>query len=664
MRKPLAFIVFIFIAFSCYSQQQYSCIKVRQFKQMLDLNHIETLIWDDAFAVSVVDQLFYLIDPSAHYFTDEEKKFFIAKAPKILGQLQANDCSVIAELADRYTTALHRADQIINKISQRSFNFNQADTIRFQLHGDEFVSPKELETHWIRYLKLSVLLANTSEESKESNTTALIKATKKERNIIKRRLEVGIEEYLFNTLLNAIATVYDPHTEYFPKEKKQVFMDRVSSDTHSFGVVLGEDQVGNVAVERIIPGSSAWNSGKVHVGDVITEISSPHMEKVDAALFTADELDEVMESISTEMELSVKKVNGEELKVTLIKLRLIEDDNKIKSLILSDDKTKFGYINLPVFFSKNEITKSGCANELAKEIIQLKNAKINGLILDIRNNGGGDLGEAIDLVGIFIDRGAVGIVKERGHEAETLKDSNLGTVYDGPLLVMINGGSASASEFFAAAMRDHNRAILVGTNTYGKGTGQHIMPFTGNDGDLVKITSFRFYSASGTSNQGNGVTPDVLLPDLFSMLDYRERTQRHFLKPETIQKKTYYTPLAPIPTDVLRESSSQRLNKSEFFTEVSNHRKHMSPYVQNGKFNVPLTPEGFQQMNQLSQDKKTDKTPVADRYKISLTKFNQRVNTIDAYGSKTFELFMGDISRDNYILESLNILNHYLSLKK
>jgi carboxyl-terminal processing protease len=347
----------------------------------------------------------------------------------------------------------------------------------------------------------------------------------------------------------------------------------------------------------------------------------------------------------------------------LKKQKLRDDENKVKSLVLSNDKNKFGYINLPVFFSKSELSKTGCATDLAKEIIQLKKAKIQGLILDLRNNGGGDLEEAIELAGIFIDKGAICITKTQKLETITLKDNILGTAYDGPLVVMINKGSASASEIFAAAMRAHNRAILVGGTTYGKGTGQTVMSFPGNQ-EIVKITSFRFYDVKGRSNQERGVSPDITLPDLYSLYNYGESSERNVLKSDVVDKKTYYTPLEPMPIDLLRDSSNRRVSESSFFNNLERQKKVMSAYIKGNEIILPLSKAGLANI-ELQQQKNDDTLkPVASHYTIKLTSFDQQVNGVDAFGASTFKTLIDKVSDDYYIDEALNILRNYTQLNK
>jgi carboxyl-terminal processing protease len=663
------FLLFLLGPLVGFAQSDFPCQKVVQFKQLLDAQHVKPQVWDEKFGAKVIEQLFLLIDPQARYFNQDELNIFLANSAKLGGTLAKGDCSIIKELTPIYKNALTRADRLIHTINQTPMVFDNKDTLRLSMTSSAYlITDDQLKKQWTRIIKLGMLTDNNlakGDAPAKNDKASLDRVCNKYLNVTKRRLTVqeGIEEFLLDKLMNAIATSYDPHTEFFSKRVKQLFLDAISSDHFSFGVMFEDDPYGNIVISRIVPGSSAWDYSDLHVGDIITAVGSSHMEKIDANLYSSEEIDEILTSISSEVELSVKKPNGERITVKLKKQKVRDDDNKIKSLILSDDKNKFGYINLPVFFSKSELSNTGCATDLAKEIIQLKKAKIQGLILDLRDNGGGDLEEAIDLAGIFIDKGAICIQKYRNQEAETLKDNTLGTAYDGPLVVMINRGSASASEIFASAMRAHNRAILVGGTTYGKGTGQTIIPFAGNQ-EMVKITTFRFYDVKGKSNQVRGVDPDIVLADLFDLFSYGERSERNVLNPDVVDKKTYYTPLTLLPIDLLRDSSNHRVSKSVFFADLEQEKKQMSTHIKGDEIILPLTTAGLAKVELQQKSDDEAMKPVADKYNIKLTSFDQQVNGVDAFGATTFKTLIDNVSSDFYIDETLNILKNYIQLNK
>lgn len=645
-----------------FCQSSLSCNKIPEFKKLLDAQHINPEAWNQSFTTRIIDQLFSLIDARAMYFSQEEETKFINNAAVYQASLAKGECQLIRDLAPVYQNALARAEAIVRDLQRSSINVNQPDTFRLNFFHESFYPESQLKTRWRRVVTLGVLLDVTKQGAVKDFTGALDKNCRKNLSLIKRRRDAsGGTEYLLEKLMNAIATSYDPHTTFFSKNEKQSFLDDLSTDQLSFGLVLQDDALGNVTIGRIIPGSAAWDVGTLHEDDIVVSVRTSPSETIDASLYSAEEIETMLAPLPGPIDVSVKKINGDQVITRLEKQRIRKDENKIKSLVLSNSQNRFGYVNLPVFFTGPP--NKGCASELAKEIIQLKKAKIEGLILDLRNNGGGNLEEAILLSGIFIDRGAIAIIKNAKGELETLRDVNAGVAYDGPLLIMVNGGSASASELFAAAMRVHHRALLVGSPTYGKGTGQTVMSFEKTD--LVKITSFRFYDPTGKSHQGKGLLPDIVLPDFFSLYDFNESHKQFALIADSVNKKTYFTPLPPLPIDILRDSSQQRVMKNSRFNEIQARITKQHPLIdRQGTMTVPLTLADIGRYESQNEKNVVNAHPVADHYVIKLTSFDQQIQGVDKFETETFRILIDEVAKDPYIDESLHILKQYLTLQK
>ena len=264
----------------------------------------------------------------------------------------------------------------------------------------------------------------------------------------------------------------------------------------------------------------------------------------------------------TRLVLKFRKKDGTTRIVLLRKEKIENEENIVKGFVLKGEK-KIGYILLPAFYTEWENESgSSCANDVAKEIVKLKKENIDGLILDVRYNGGGSLGEAMEMIGIFVDEGPLMGQKQKAEKVIYLKDPNRGTIYNGPMALMVNGQSASASEILAASLQDYNRALIVGSNTYGKATMQQMMLLDtmtnrptqiGNAKDIVKITTGKLYRLSGETAQMNGVSPDIVLPDAFDGLDYREKFSSFALPADKVAKNAYYKPLAALPVNELPE---------------------------------------------------------------------------------------------------------------
>ncbi len=264
------------------------------------------------------------------------------------------------------------------------------------------------------------------------------------------------------------------------------------------------------------------------------------------------------------------KKNGKTVEVSLLKEIIENAENSIEGYILQG-KHKIGYVYIPDFYTSDTDTlQSGCSVDLARALVELKAENIESLIVDLRDNTGGSVQEAADMCGLFIDYGTVAIYTAHYGKPTYLKDSNRGMAYSGPLIVLVNEYSASASEIFAAAMQDYNRALIVGTKTFGKGSAQVIRAVTDNPENIdivdilggipgyIKVTTDKMYRITGQTHQRNGIAPDVELPKIKTFFDYSEADYPHVLDNEPLEKKAYFTPLAPIATSDLRQKSNAR----------------------------------------------------------------------------------------------------------
>jgi carboxyl-terminal processing protease len=316
-------------------------------------------------------------------------------------------------------------------------------------------------------------------------------------------------------------------------------------------------------------------------------------ESIDVSDATAGELYHILSTEGADrLTLGVRKADGTLKEVNLQKARVAgtpeEDDDKVQGFLLKGAKT-IGYISLPAFYEDWENNKgvNGCANDVAKEIIKLKKENIGGLILDLRYNGGGSMNEAVQLSGLFIDAGPVGQVLSRDPKVYTLKDINRGTVWSGPLLVLVNGSSASASEMVAGTLQDYNRALIVGSPTYGKATAQVVLPMdtTVNLEQLdrrtvassyLKVTISKLYRVNGSTAQMTGVKPDVLLPEPPGAGTEREADERFVLPPTPIAANKYYLPLPALPVADEQALAQKAMNGIPFFQETKAEKREKS----------------------------------------------------------------------------------------
>ncbi len=394
----------------------------------------------------------------------------------------------------------------------------------------------------------------------------------------------GITQYTGQIYCETIASGFDPHTEFFPPEEKENFEGILGKQRFEFGFKIKGDKSGGVFIDNLEPGSPAFRSGKLNKGDKFMSVQWEGKESVDVSEISVDEFGRLLnESNHTIALFTVKKADGSLVKISLQKEQAgNDDDDKVKSFILKGANT-IGYIYLPVFYEDwdtNNQGLNGCANDVGREILKLKKENIDGLILDLRNNGGGSAEEATELAGIFIDAGPVQQEKDRDGKVYTLKDMNRGTIYDGPLVILVNGYSASASEIVAGALQDYNRAVIVGANTYGKATAQIVFPMDTTvtpetiadrqSENYLKITISKLYRVNGTTAQFTGVHPDIVLPDLLDAYISKEADDPGALRPSTIAPNKYYTPYAPLPVKTLAQSVQPEIDTSRYFNAVKN----------------------------------------------------------------------------------------------
>ncbi len=407
-----------------------------------------------------------------------------------------------------------------------------------------------------------------------------------------RQTKGGLAGFICNAWCESVASCYDPHTEFFSPNKKEEFQGELGDKQLQFGFSLGEGKDA-VEITRLKPGSPAYKSGLMHEGDEILALQWEGDAEVDVSDGSVDEVNAfIAGDHGKSLTLTLKKSDGSTLKVTLEREKsLLSDDNsKVRSFILKGDH-RIGFISLPAFYTDwngEEGGSNGCADDVAKEIIKLKKENIEGLILDLRYNGGGSMLEAIALAGIFIDSGPVGMTRDKEGKIYTMKDVNRGSVYEGPLILLINGFTASASEMLAGTLQDYHRALIVGSPSFGKATAQIVLPLDTLFDDkhmdrmktadnFIKITIERLFRVDGTSAQQTGVIPDIFLEDFSETQSEREKSLPFSLVNISIDANKYYHPYPALPVDPLKSFSKAFTDTSRSFISFN---KYLNTLIQ------------------------------------------------------------------------------------
>lgn len=563
-------------------------------KKILVQEHFQPRAIDDSFSRQVFDTFLRSLDEDKVYFTAADIALLATYRDRLDDELNDRSWEFLDRITSLYRKCLVRAEATIRKETELPFRaaskeYFASDTTQWA--GDE----KVLQLKWHQWLNFQTLdrLADLkklrpSETSRffndhEPEARSRVKAF--ELRMISRILNhpSGFENYVASAYFRSIAAVFDPHTTYYDVTDMENFLSSLSTEGYYFGVTLDENDYGNVMITAMAPGGPAWKSGEITLSDELVSLQWNNQEAIDMTGISLEEANQILSDANHELiEFTVRKSSGLLKSVKLRKEKISLEQNFVRSFILAGSNgRKIGYISLPDFYTQwgDESAGSRCANDVAKEVLKLGTEKIDGLVVDVRFNGGGSLLEAVALAGIFIDEGPLGMIGSKGQFAP-VKDMNRGTIYDGPLALVVNNQSASASEFLAGAFQDYNRAVIIGSRTFGKATAQNFFPLdplqkeepslasVQNGLGFASITTDKFYRVTGKSPQGRGISPDIYLPDIFDVFNLHESGLPFALAADSILKKSYFRPLPPLPLEELRQRCASRLKGSEPFRAV------------------------------------------------------------------------------------------------
>ena len=659
---------------------------------LLEKNHYSPIPIDEDLSQKAWKNFINYLDPGRIVFLEKDIIQFTKYKNSLCQQALNQNNEFLSEVLLVYKERLNNVDSVIEVICRTPFNFSSKESIRYKI-SDSASYPRtieELKSFWTKRIKhheLRLMINSEKDYSKKEidsllkiESTFREKVKKNQKRIIQRILShpSGYENFVASLYMNSFATCFDPHTYFLTPNDKKNFESDISPESLSFGFTVEETADNEIRIVRIIPGSPAWKSNLLHPGDIISEIQWGDKKAIDISGASADELYQMLhESNSEKLTLTIKKINDLTDKVILTKEKTKTDENIVKGIVLNGEK-KIGYITLPGFYTEwDNPNDPGCANDVAKEILKLKEEGIEGLILDIRSNGGGSLTEALNLAGIFIDEGPLAIYKERWNKPITLKDMNRGTVYNGPLIVMINAGSASASELISGCLQDYNRAVIVGNNSFGKATGQIILP---NDSatnlansnipkpnlqfGFVITTTFKFYRILGNSHQLSGVVPDIKLPDFSENNFERETTYPYALPNDSIIKKIYYTPLPKLPLGELSEKSKLRCEQNSFFKTIATLSDSLDSNLELDE--IPLEINSYTKIKQ-SIFHLTHAIEEFEKSKINVFttnnyKQNNDIFEMDDYGREMNEQFANHLLSDALLEETFLIMTDLINL--
>jgi carboxyl-terminal processing protease len=592
-------------------------VLTRVLMRSLDANHFAAPKMDDAFGAKVFTQYMKRLDPQKRFFLLADIQALQEQESEIDDQLKKGRYDLCESANELLQSRVKEVQGLVAEILSQPMDFDASDSLMVQNDKMPWCKSKEeLKERWVQLLKYQVLtrLDNANEKTekalKEQQDSTKVKKGKSAakgrpeasakghgipsgngrlavadekaardyvaRNVARVFKRMSKDEKLDRVAgyLNTVSTVYDPHTEYFKPEVKEEFDLNMTGRLEGIGAVLKEED-GFIKVVSIVPGSASWRQKDLKAEDKIIKVAQADGEPVDLIDASVTEAVKLIRGKKgTEVRLTVEKPDGQIKVIRIIRDIVIVEETYAKAAVLVDSisKSRIGYIDLPAFYHDFSNPKGrSSSTDLAKEIERLKSAKVHGIVLDLRNNGGGALDDAVKMAGLFFKEGPVVQVRDGRDQINALRDKNKSVEWDGPLVVMINGFSASASEIVSAALQDYQRAVVVGTDTsFGKGTVQTLMDLDGflppsyeeiKPIGTLKLTIQKFYRVNGGSTQFRGVVPDILIPDAYSQLEVGEKNLDYPLAYDSVKAlEVEKGPLDKAKIDQLRQKAQLRLS--------------------------------------------------------------------------------------------------------
>src|SRR5690554_3668462 len=612
--KVLFLAVFVAVASCSFTTKEFNDpdrdkLLLNVITYVLERGHYEPRDIDDAFSKEVYKNYINGLDPLKRYFIASDIEEFSQYEDQIDDQLKTKDLTFFNLVYERMLERMADVKEIYPEILQHPFDYSEEDVINVDYENLEFAESKQaLKDRWYMQLKFSALSSYydlvesqknqqkaekaTEDEAGENQNDDKLTAAKKSEPKESKTLEEleaearestqkSLDEYFdfaedlqrkdyFAMYLNTIVEGFDPHTNYFAPPDKDRFDLQMSGKLEGIGARL-QKKNDYITVVEVISGGPAWRSEKIEVGDAIMKVLQEGEE--DAVSVVGMRLDDAVKLIKgpkgTKVTLTIKNVDGTISDKTLVRDVVELEETYAKSSLIIQEDQRFGVINLPQFyFDMQDYKERNAASDVKKEILRLKEEGMEGLVIDLRNNGGGSLRTAIDIAGLFIEKGPIVQVASPGNK-RVLRDTSNDVVWDGPLVILVNELSASASEILAAAMQDYKRAIVIGSEqTYGKGTVQNLVDLNEwlrnsdmDDLGALKITSQKFYRVNGGSTQLEGVKSDVVMPDRYSYIDVGEKDYSNPMPYDKISPAKFNVWKNPIDVEAIVALSKKRIDR-------------------------------------------------------------------------------------------------------
>ena len=684
------FFVFVIVSIS-YSNNEFEKIVISLSNKIITKWQYSPHEIDDIYSILVYDDFINKMDYERKYFLKSDIDKFDLYREKLDDLLFNYNSDFFDLFVSLWKERLLDISSFLSNMELEDLDFSSNDAIETDPKKRDFlISKTQVLDEWKNRFKLQILrkylslskadtTINIPNLNNEYNAEIFDKAFYTEKKNINRRLTRLISQErseIFAIFMNSFTQTFDPHTSYYAPERKEDFDISISGRLEGIGARLREDE-GYIKVVDIIPGGAAWRQGELMIDDLIIEVAQENEEPVNIEEWRSrDAVKLIRGKKGTEVKLTIKRANGISKVIKIIRDIVIIEDTYSKSLILRHKliNKKIGYVNLPKFYHdfNNEEGRS-CAEDIKNDLVKFNDAEIDGLIFDLRNNGGGALEDVVKMGGFFIKDGPIVQVNGKNNRKKVLSDNDESIIFDKPLVFIVNQYSASASEILASAMQDYNRAIVVGSiQTFGKGTVQR---FINLDQFLskaqknyspigsLKLTIQKFYRINGESTQHKGVIPDIVLPFVNDYDDIGERSLDNYLEWDTISKANYNklernTKLI----DILKENSKSRVMKNQYFKEIMKRRDILE--AREKKSFISVNKKKFVEKAVLEYKEFEDHKKVLEDFEnYDLLDIEQIYQTSfkDDISSEKEKKFEDKLKSDFYLNETIFILNDLIN---
>ncbi|WP_214985052.1 carboxy terminal-processing peptidase [Tenacibaculum dicentrarchi] len=653
-------------------------------KNILSRYHYVQKELNDEFSEYVYTSFIDGLDPNKRYFTQEDLIEFSQFKYQIDDQLRNTEIHFYKLVYNRFLEKLTAAKNNYRALLAQPFNYKKNEVINVDYEKIPFAkNESELVDYWRKQLKLSILSriedADDTQNKKAKKDKKLklkkfyqleIEARKevlKNMNELYERIDELENSDWYSTFLNSVVSGFDPHTTYMSPRIKSRFDQEMSGKLEGIGARLQKKGMYTHIVE-LISGGPAWKQGELEPEDIILKVAQGDAEPLDIVGMRLDDAIKFIKGKKgTEVRLTVKKkIDGSTKIIPIIRDVVELDETFVKSSIVEKNGQKYGVIDLPRFYIDfNDLSRRDAAKDMEQEIERLKSENVKGIIVDLRDNGGGSLKTAIEIGGLFIKKGPIVQVKYRGEDPLIKNDTDSKIQWDGPLVVMVNEFSASASEIFAAAMQDYKRGVIIGgKQTYGKGTVQNVMPINRfyekypSDLGALKMTIQKFYRINGGSTQIEGVYSDIPLPTRYSYMKFGERDLDGALPWDKVLQADYNPTNSYSNFNDAVYNSKQRVLENERFNKINKYAKWLKKNQEERVYSLKYSTFKKESTKKIKEGELfKDIFKFDSNLTFNSPKYEVNLFTKDTVLKEKRVVWHKNLKKDIYLNEALNVLS-------